>query len=172
MQSCRRADAFWHQGMKPGFAASDGLALEGGLGHESNGKSGEDSRSYNVVFFRPQVRWDLTDSWWVRIAPRFHAYVDTLSDNPEIARYRGYANLDAAVGLRDGFLLSVRGRLGDEWDRGSIEGDLSYPLDRISAGWLHGFAYLQGFWGWSETLLDYDQQVAQPRVLIGIAITR
>lgn len=167
-----RADVFWHQGLSPGVAASDGLAIEGGLGHESNGKLGRDSRSFNIIFIRPMMRWDLHDGWWVRLSPRLHHYLDTLLENPQIARYRGYANLDAALGARDGLSLAVRGRIGDHWDRGSLELNLSYPLDRITGGWAHGFAYLQGFSGWSETLLGYDQRVEQPRILLGIAITR
>ena len=167
-----RPELFWHQGFTPGLMASDGLAVEAGMGHESNGRAGEDSRSYNVVYVRPQVRWDLNDNWWVRVAPKIQTYVGSLEENPEIRRYRGFGDLDVAVGMRDGALLSLRGRIGDQADRGSIQAEVSYPTDRFTGGWTHGYLYLQSFFGWSETLLAYDQRVDQPRILIGFAITR
>ncbi len=172
LDSDYQADLFWHQGLHPGLLGSDGLALEGGLAHTSNGRAGEDSRSVNVAFVRPIVRWDVNDTWWVRLSPRFHVYVDSLAENPEIQRYRGFVNLDGALGMRDGLALSFRGRMGSQGDRGLLQADLSYPLDEITHGWVHGFAYLQGVWGWSENLLEYDQRVDQPRVLIGMAFTR
>jgi outer membrane phospholipase A len=172
VDSSYRVDVFWHQGLTPGFWGSDGLALEGGLGHESNGKAGEESRSFNTVFIRPVLRWELGDGWWVKAGPRFHSYLGTLSENPEIGNYRGHANLDVSLGIRDGLMLMLRGRVGDELNRGSIEADLSYPLDRLSGGWLHGFIFVQSFTGYSESLLADDQLVAQPRILVGLAITR
>lgn len=172
IDSSYRPELFWHQSLRPGLFGSDGLAIEVGVSHESNGEDGDASRSTNHVGVRPIIRWDLNNDWWLQLSPRFHAHVGNLEDNPDIERYRGYAHLDATVGLRDGWLLSVRGRVGSEWDRGSIQADLSYPLDRVSGGWLHGFAYLQTFAGWSESLIAYDQRVAQPRILVGVAITR
>lgn len=167
-----RPELFWHQGFNPGLVASDGLAVDSGFGHESNGRAGEDTRSYNVIYVRPQIRWDMVDGWWFRVAPKIQTYVGSLEENPEIKRYRGYGDLDLTFGIRDGALLTMRGRLGERTDRGSIQADLSYPSDRITGGWTHGYVYLQSFWGWSETLVAYDQRVEQPRVLIGFAITR
>lgn len=170
--SSYRPELFWHQGFKPGLFGSGGLAGAVGLSHESNGRAGDDSRSYNTAFIRPVVRWDLNDDWWFRVSPRVFTYVGTLDENPEIKRYRGYGYLDLALGLRDGVLLTLRSRIGDQADRGSVQADLSYPTDRITGGWTHGFVYAQYFWGWSENLLAYDQRVEDPRLLIGFAITR
>ncbi len=170
--SSYRPELFWHQGFSPGLLLSDGLGIEGGIGHESNGKPAGESRSLNHLFIRPLIRWDLSDGWWLHLGPRFHIYVGTLEDNPDLPRYRGYANLELSAGIRDGGMALVRGRVGNDWDRGSLQLDLSYPLDRLSGGWVHGFLYLQGFVGWSESLLAYDQLVDQPRVLIGFGLTR
>ena len=167
-----RPEIFWHEGLKPGLIGSDGLAVDAGFGHESNGRAGTDSRSYNLAFIRPQVRWDLDDDWWVRVAPKIHTYIGSLDENPDIKRYRGYVDLDLTFGIRDGALLTLRGRLGNEADRGSVQADVSYPTDRLTGGWTHGYLYAQTFWGWSENLLAYDQRVEQPRILIGFAITR
>ncbi len=54
----------------------------------------------------------------------------------------------------------------------NVLADLSYPLDRISHGWVQGYCYLQTIVGYSENLLEYDHRVDQPRILIGFAITR
>lgn len=176
--SSYRPEFFWHQGFVPGALDTAGLGLEGGFAHESNGKTPPDSRSQNLIFLRPIMHWELGHGWWVRAAPRFHAYLgdlldnDDLADNPDIARYRGYANLDAAIGTRHGAMLALRGRIGDEWDRGSLQADFSYPLDRVTHGWVQGFVYVQAFAGYSESLLAYDQHTDQPRILIGFAITR
>lgn len=171
LDSNYRPDTFWHQGFKPGLFGSEGLALEGGIGHSSNGQDGLDSRSYNVAFVRPVVRWDLSDSVWLRMSPRFHAYIEK-EENPDIARYRGYVDFDSTLGIRDGFAINFNGLVGSEWDRGQIELGLSYPLDEISHGWLHGYGYMQTLWGWSENLLNYDERIGQPRLLFGLALTR
>lgn len=176
--SSYRPEFFWHQGFTPGLMHTSLLAVEGGYAHESNGKTPPDSRSQNLLFVKPLALWNFNDGWWISAGPRFHAYIgdllnnDDLSDNPDIARYRGYANLDVAVGASNGGMVALRGRIGSEWDRGSLEADYSYPLDRLTHGWVQGFLFIQAFAGYSESLLSYNQHVDQPRVLIGFAITR
>ncbi len=167
-----RPELFWHQGFAAGFLGTAGLGLEAGFAHESNGKAEPDSRSVNVAFLRPLLRWDVSDSWWVRLGPRIHAYIGDLSDNPDIATYRGHVDADLSVGHRNGLMLALRARVGSTGERGSLQADLSYPLDEISRGWIHGFAYAQWFSGWSESLVGYDQFVDQPRILIGLGLTR
>ena len=170
--SSYRPEVFWHDGFHPGLFGSDGLAGDVGIGHESNGRAGEESRSYNSLFIRPQIRWDFDHGWWCRVSPKFFTYMGSMAENPDMKRYRGYGNLDVAIGNREGVLLSLRGRVGSQADRGSLQADLSYPSDRITGGWTHGYLYAQTFVGWSENLLSYDQKVEQPRILIGFAITR
>jgi outer membrane phospholipase A len=170
--SSYRPEIFWHQGLLPGLFGSDGLAGEAGLGHESNGRAEEDSRSYNLLYVRPQIRWDFNHGWWSRLSPKIFTYIGSMSENPDMKRYRGYGDLDIAIGNREGILLALRGRVGSKLDRGSLQADLSYPSDRITGGWTHGYLYAQTFVGWSENLLNYDQKVEQPRILIGFAITR
>ncbi len=106
------------------------------------------------------------------MAPQNQAHVGTFEENPEIKRYRGYGHLDLFFGIRDGALMTMRGRIGDQADRGSLQVDLSYLTDRLASGWTHGYLYAQTFWGWSETLWAYDQRVEHPRILIGFSITR
>ncbi len=164
-----RPEAFWHEGFEPGLLGSDGLAGEIGVSHESNGRAGEDSRGYNTVFIRPMMRWDLPEGVWLRASPRLQTYIGSLDGNPAIKHYRGIGDVDVAIGVRDGALLTLMSRISK---RSCVQADLSYPVDRFTAGWLHGYLYAQYFWGYSETLLDYNKQVEQPRMLIGFAFTR
>ena len=164
-----RPEGFWHQGFTPGLLGSDGLSGEIGVSHESNGRAGLESRSYNTAFIRPLIRWDLPDGWWVRAAPRLQTYLGSLDENPNIDKFRGIGTLDVAIGVRDGALLALSSHLSE---RSNFQVDLSYPADRLTAGWMHGYLYAQYYWGWSESLITYDQLVEQPRILIGFALTR
>ncbi len=164
-----RPEAWWHWGL-PGGAFADHLALEPGIGHESNGKSEPDSRSINHLFIRTQGAWDV-DAWTVIAEPRFRTYIEK-SDNDDIQRYRGYADLDLSLTRTDSWGLSLVGRIGSQVDRGSLLVELTHPIAPLTRRWLNGFLYLQGFFGWSESLVGYDERTRQPRVLIGFAITR
>ena len=70
------------------------------------------------------------------VCAKLYTYVGSLSDNPDIAKYRGYADI-RVVFVGSGMGFSWRhGRIGNEWNRGSIQVDLTYPLTKI----LHGNA--------------------------------
>ena len=71
---------------------------------------------------------------------------------------------------RDGWQLSALGRGGRGTHYGSIQLDLTYPLDRITFGWTNCDAQVPWFSGYAESLIDYRQH--SDRVLIGIAIVR
>src|SRR5262249_34003941 len=52
--------------------------------HESNGRDGNDSRSLNVVYFRPRFILGDIDKWFAVVVPEVQAYVDNLEDNPDL----------------------------------------------------------------------------------------
>lgn len=144
--------------------------LEGGLGHESNGRDGADSRSLNRVFLRPIVTWDLGERWQLTLAPRVYAYIGDMSDNQDLAEYRGYVDLLATFGRRDGMQVSALGHVGSRMTHGSIQVDVTYPLDHLTGGLTNCYAQVQWFSGYAESLINYRQH--SDRVLIGIAIVR
>ena len=147
-----------------------GLGLQFGARHESNGKDGDDSRSLNIAYLRPILTLgDVTD-FHISIAPRVFAYFGSRWGNADIEDYRGYADLRVKGGWRDGLELSALGRLGDDWDRGSIQLDLTYPLRNVLAGNLDVYLDVQGFYGYGETLRGYDERTSALRV--GIAVVR
>jgi phospholipase A1 len=154
-------------GEKSGFLRLD---LQTGFQHESNGKDGLDSRSLNVAYLRPTLFIGPEDGFQVSLTARPRVYIGDLSDNPDIARYRGYADLRLTAGWRRSLQLSATGRVGDRADRGSLQLDLSYPLLRITGDSLAIYAFAQYFTGYGESLLQYDQRNSAFRV--GIALYR
>lgn len=169
--SSYRPEAWWHIGGIEKFSAgAERFDLDIGAGHESNGLSGEDSRTCNRVFIRPIATWDLGERWQLSVAPRIFTYVDSLSENPDIAVYRGFVDLVASFGQRDGWQLAALARVGRGGHYGSIQLDLTYPLDRITFGWTNCYAQVQWFSGYAENLIDYRRH--SDRVLVGIAIVR
>ncbi len=166
-----RPEGWWHQGGLPaGWLNLDSVAVEAGLGHESNGQSGELSRSINYLLLRPIMRWDLPDDWQIHLAPQLNYPVGSLQENPDITRYRGIFKLKADAVRYNGFKFATTAYLGTGWDRGAFQLDISYPTTDLTAGWINCFLYAQWFDGWGESLRGYD--VRTNRVLLGLAFIR
>lgn len=143
---------------------------QAGVEHESNGKSGAESRSINIAFIRPVFVINRTGNWRFRAAPKVWAYIDK-SENTRIDDYRGYADvllvydIFKGFGVLDGLQISANLRKGTEKHYGSIQVDLSYPLGSVI------YAHLQYFSGWGETILDYDQRFLS-QVRLGVMVVR
>lgn len=147
------------------------LGFQTGLEHESNGKSDEDSRTLNTLYFQPILTFgDAADYHW-RIAPKFYAYAGSLEDNPEIADYRGHVDLQIRWGQPDRWILDLLLRRGTEEHYGSIQFDASYPLSRAPYSTFEFLGHFQYFNGWGETLLDYNVK-EQAQVRVGLMIVR
>jgi phospholipase A1 len=146
------------------------LDLQAGVQHESNGKSGVDSRSLNVAYVEPTLWVGNADRFRFTFAPRAWIYLGSLDENPHIKDYRGYVGLRSTLGWDKDFLLSATGRLGDDGNRGSLQLDVSYPLMRVLYGNLGLYLYGQYFTGYGESLLRYDERSWAVR--FGFAIFR
>jgi phospholipase A1/A2 len=145
------------------------LDLQGGLGHESNGKSGADSRSLNLAYIRPTLVFGRDDSLQLTLQPRAWVYLGDLSDNPDIADYRGYVDLRAITGWKRGLQLSALGRMGRDGNHQSLQLDLTYPMMRFF-GSFSVYLDVQYFTGYGESLLRYNSRSDQWRV--GFALYR
>ncbi len=77
------------------------VGVETGIGHESNGKEGDDSRSYNMLYARPTLTFGDPDGLRAYFAPLIHNYIAE-SDNPDIEDYRGYVDWLFGVGSKGG----------------------------------------------------------------------
>ncbi|MBA2935095.1 phospholipase A [Sphingomonas sp. CGMCC 1.13654] len=152
----------------PKNEAGDQLNVRGGYLHESNGRDGSASRSYNILYIQPTLDVPI-GSWTASIGPRIFHYIINRDGNEDIARYRGHQALAFSIGQDQGLKLSTWSRLNFSTGKGSVDADLSYPLTHI---WhdLPLYVVVQGFTGYGEDLLDYNRK--QTRLRVGIGIVR
>ena len=141
---------------------------QAGFTHESNGKSGADSRSLNTVFVRPLLRIPL-ERWHADLSARL-SYQYALRDNPDLRHYRGPLQLSASIGRDGGPELALRAQVGDTLRRGSYQLDYAEPLRGGAHGNLDLYLYAQFFSGWAESLLEYRSRTRAIR--IGVALVR
>ncbi len=146
------------------------FGVETGFGHESNGKEGTDSRSYNMIYARPTLTFGDPEGLRAYFAPLVHNYISE-DENPDMKDYRGYVDWTFGVGSRGGLDFWATLRSGTRSDYGSAELNLSYPLSKLSGGDLQGWLLLQYFGGYGESLLHYrDKLDTQFRLGIAIAL--
>lgn len=163
--------------LTPSATYANGISVAGqiGLRHESNGRADRESRGINSLYFAPMATLPVTglpivDGYRLTIAPRLSLRVGSISDNPDIVRYRGSSALYLELGKDDGLRLSSSGRFNFSSGKGAASFDLSYPLARILGGGPDLYLFGQSFVGYGENLLDYNRHVTRFRV--GLAIIR
>jgi outer membrane phospholipase A len=173
------------------------FSLQAGAQHESNGKGGgtapvpsrpglispanagrhpSDTRSLNTLYLLPRARWEANGETFFEAALRASAYFQE-DENPDIARYRGYAELTLRGGYVRGLQLSahVRGKVDGH---GSLELNLTWPTSESPllrafplVDTLGGYAQIQYFNGYGESLLDYDVR-RKDQLRFGLMIVR
>lgn len=136
--------------------------------HESNGKDGADSRSLNMAYLGlPFVFGDEND-FYVALEPRAWFYVGELSENPDIADYRGYVDLRLKAGWARGLEVAAWLRAGQDFSRGSAQVDVTYPLHNLLSRSFSFYLQAQYFNGYGESLLYYNEHSETWRVGIGL----
>lgn len=165
--SSYRPALFYHR-YDTGFTLLGGqVGFSAGTEHESNGKGAPDSRSLNLLFARPSLRWGDADGWQFLASPKLYWYLDK-SENADITRFRGYGDFHFALSHPASWKLSATFRAGTA-GKGSVLLDVSYPFSRLNdifpLGLVHGYLHLQYFNGWGESLLHYNERAdAQFRI--------
>lgn len=135
-----------------------------GINHQSNGQSGERSRTWNRLLASFVLERDdiaLTIRPWV---PIFTDGSDW--DNPNIVDYFGH--YDLLLAYKKGahtFSIKERNNLESGFTRGSVELAWSFPL----GAWPYLRGYVQYFNGYSSSLIDYDQYVN--RIGVGFSLS-
>ena len=122
-----------------------------GINHQSNGRAGPLSRSWNRVFadfvFERDDFYFSVKPWWRIPESRSD------DDNPDITDYLGNFEFQGVYKLgRHNFGLMVRNNL-DSDNKGAIQLDWSFPLIQRLRG------YVQWFNGYGESMIDYDHYV-------------
>lgn len=148
------------------------LSLMAGVEHESNGRGEPQSRSINIIAVRPSFGYVTQGQWRFLVSPKIYAYLEK-DDNPDIADYRGYADLQLVARMPSrnpdgGLQLALLGRMGTTGKHGSIQADLTYPI-RVMG--IPGYLAAQVFAGHGEAILDYNQK-RETQYRLGFAAIR
>lgn len=136
--------------------------------HHSNGRSGEQSRSWNRVMLRSLFERDnfvASLTAWHRIEedPEEYPGDPKGDDNPDIEKYMG--NFELLTGYKykhNRFSLKLRNNLRSD-NRGAAEFAWSFRIDGRTRG------YLKYFNGYGESIIDYDAHVES--LSLGISLT-
>jgi phospholipase A1/A2 len=145
------------------------LGYQAGFKHESNGRDGASSRSLNILTTRSALAVGRLDGWHLLVIPEVFAYVGDLSDNRDIADYRGYGKLRLVAGKSRGPVLGFTGIPGRGWHKGSIQLDLSIPV-QFAKGSFQSYFLVQYFDGYAESLRSYKERSRAVRA--GFSIVR
>jgi len=144
------------------------FGVESGFGHESNGKDGTASRSFNMFYVRPTMALGDPEGLRLYAAPLIHNYIAD-DENPDLKDYRGYVDWIIGFGSKGGLDFWATLRKGTRSNYGSAELNLSYPLSKLSGGDLTGWLTLQYFGGYGESLLNYREKL-ESQLRLGVAI--
>ena len=125
--------------------------LKIGALHESNGKGGAESRSWNKAYV--QSTWS-ADGFSITPRAWYAFWLDRT--NEDIADYMGYGDLRASYTFGKQRLSALwRNNLHfDGSNRGAIELNYSFPI--FNSGF---YGYLRYFNGYGESLADYKRSV-------------
>jgi len=123
-----------------------------GVNHQSNGRGGDLSRSWNRVYAWFTVeRGNLAMSIkpWYRIPES-----DSDDDNPDIGDYMGHYELSASYKWGENvFSLMSRNNLESGFSKGAVQASWSFPL----WDWPYLKGYVQWFSGYGQSLIEYNQ---------------
>lgn len=156
-----RKDALWQSPQKNWFV---GLAT--GVEHESNGKSGMDSRSLNFAYVQPELNYRFDGGSTLTFAPRVKGYF-SMHNNPDYADYAGHVDWKLRWAQDNGLVLSGMYRHG-QGGRNATQLEAAWPLRRTFLN-MNGYLHVQYFKGYGETLLGYNHK-SDGQVRLGIAL--
>ncbi len=135
-------------------------ALRLSFAHQSNGRGGEEERSWNYLSASAYFQYKLLFTevkLWKRLP-------DTTDYNPELIKYIGYGNLRFILPYKEHISQLIL--KSNFKDHGSVEFNYSHPtLSRDDL-----FIYIKAFSGYGESLIDYNNYIN--KVGIGFSISR
>jgi len=144
------------------FLGVTNRAVRAGYVHQSNGRAGTLSRSWNRLFaefiFEKGKYSGSFKPWWRIPEDRDR------DDNPDINDYLGYFEfLNVYTKRKHSFSLMVRNNLRSSDNRSAVQMEWNFPLLKYLDG------YIQWFNGYGESLIDYNRHVNS--FGIGVSLT-
>jgi phospholipase A1/A2 len=139
-----------------------------GIEHQSNGQAQPQSRSWNRIyaeFIFENEDWVIGFKPWYRIPEERKTELNQPSgdDNPDIGKYMGNFELTGAYKWdAQSFGFMFRNNLRSE-NRGAIQLDWTFSLGTRYRG------YAQYFYGYGESLIDYNETIQ--RFGVGVLLT-
>jgi len=134
-----------------------------GAVHQSNGRSGTLSRSWNRLYAWLTVE---RGNFAMSFKPWYRIPDDKGGDNPDITDYLGHFELSATYKWHEHvFSAMSRNNLESGFEKGAVELSWSFPL------WEYPYlkGYVQYFYGYGESLIDYNHRVN--RIGIGFSLS-
>ena len=139
------------------LARISAFGIQGGFQHESNGRAGSDSRSTNYLYVKPIMGVHLAGPYHMKIAPKIFTYVENEDENnPDLADYRGYVDLEVGIMNPEG--IALNSHLWWAREGASVQLDLTYPMTQLLGKSLNFYLQAQYFSGYAETLIRYDER--------------
>ncbi|MFA9439781.1 phospholipase A [Uliginosibacterium sp. sgz301328] len=136
-----------------------------GYNHQSNGRGGKLSRSWNRIF--GLIALDSGENFAIGIRPWWRVPEKASEDdNPDIESYMGNFDITGIYRFGNGHTVDmmVRNNLrGPSQNKGALQLGWSFPL------FGHFRGYAQWFYGYGESLIDYN--VLQNSIGIGLQLT-
>ncbi|MCB0327392.1 MAG: phospholipase A [Bdellovibrionales bacterium] len=129
-----------------------------GVSHQSNGKDGEDSKSWNRIYLKGFFQKGLfyfRPSFWFPFASD-----PGLNNQKSMSEYLGIVSLESGYRWRNRTELSVLGRIGYEFNKGGVQVDFSMPtgwFKKILGDNEHSRVWTQLWCGYGESLIGFDQ---------------
>lgn len=153
-------EIFITQPVKAALPLGGKLRMVGaGFVHQSNGQSRPLSRSWNRIYLMAGAEWgrlSVIPRVWTRLDPKSKED----DDNPDLSKYMGYGDIRANYRINEKHTLSALTRYNFASGKGAMELSYTFPIK----GKLK--AYLQGFYGYGENLVDYNHK--QKGIGIGV----
>ncbi len=133
-----------------------------GFVHQSNGRGGNLSRSWNRVYAQFIFEKENQALWikpWYRLPEK-----DSDDDNPDINDYMGFGEIGWTYTTKGHEITTqLRNHLESGFSKGTTEVSWSFPIPHYD----HFRGYVQVFNGYGETLIDYNRQ----NTTIGVGIS-
>lgn len=135
-------------------------AVKLSFAHQSNGRGGEEERSWNYLALSTYIQYKLL---FIDLK-LWHRLSDTTDYNPELIDYMGHGELRFLIPHKQHMTqLLLRSNFNGE---NAMELNYSYP----AFGRNDLFYYVKGFHGYGESLIDYNNRV--DKIGFGFSISR